>query len=135
MTENKSDPRAPHAPDTSKQHQAGTFLAKQGDDPQNTADADDNRNNLAQQPNPLEAVIRAWDFIKKPEHANAIMATFTIFIFLATGAYAVIATLQWCEMTKATDIANKSLIADTRAWISPTSVMTNSAGFRVFTGI
>ncbi len=42
--------------------------------------------------------MRAWEFIKKPEHANAVMAFFTILIFLATSAYAVIATLQWCAM-------------------------------------
>lgn len=42
--------------------------------------------------------MKVWEFIKKPEHANATMAVFTMLIFGATVAYTVIATFQWCSM-------------------------------------
>ena len=42
--------------------------------------------------------MRAWEFVKCPEHANAIMAIFTILIFVATVAYALIALAQWSAM-------------------------------------
>ena len=61
--------------------------------------------------------MRAWKQITK--HANAIMAIFTILIFVATSAYAVIATLQWLAMQNSNQISRDAFTSSTRAWISP----------------
>ena len=59
-----------------------------------------------------------WEFLNKPEHANALMAIFTVLIFFATVAYSVIALLQWTSMRESNKINRDSLVAVQRAFIS-----------------
>jgi hypothetical protein len=94
-----TDPSTNHEPDNLHQHNAGTFVGKQINAQKNPANAKDDIHNSNQQSSTPEAVMRVWEFIKKPEHANAIMAIFTILIFVATVAYALIALAQWSAMS------------------------------------
>jgi hypothetical protein len=45
---------------------------------------------------------RKWEFVVVPQHANALVAIFSVLLFLATTAYVFFAALQWNEMKKAT---------------------------------
>jgi hypothetical protein len=73
--------------------------------------------------------MKIWKFITTPEHANAIMAIFTILIFLATVAYAWISVLQWETAeagVKAARDANKLTLESVRARFSIDNQQLNS---------
>jgi hypothetical protein len=68
--------------------------------------------------------MRWWDFITEPKHANAIMAIFTMLIFVTGALYTVFAGLQWCANQKAADAAasaaktaKDTLVLDQRPWV------------------
>jgi hypothetical protein len=54
--------------------------------------------------------MRIWNFVKQPQNTNAVMAIFTVLIFLASAAYTVVALKQWSVM--------HDTLALERPWIS-----------------
>jgi len=62
---------------------------------QNSDDADSKHN-------PAEETVgwlrRKWEFVVVPKHANAIVAIFSVLLFVATSLYCVFAALQWNEL-------------------------------------
>jgi len=68
-----------------------------------------------------------WDFISKPEHANAIIAIFTAMIFLSSLAYTVFSAFQWCatkaganaarENANAARLNTEALMSSERPWV------------------
>jgi hypothetical protein len=65
------------------------------------------------EPNPAEVLMRWWEFITEPKHSNAIMAIFTMLIFLATVAYGVVAYFQLTSMNGQLDQMRDAR----RAWL------------------
>ncbi len=69
-------------------------------------------NNTNREPAPPEV----WADIKK--NPESVMAIFTMLIFAATAAYAVIATLQWCALLDSNKINRENVIAAQRPWLT-----------------
>ncbi len=88
--------------------------------------ANDKPNGALREPDPMEAILSWWDFIRKPEHANAIIAIFTILIFLTGAFYTVFAGLQWHANKEAAgaaqsaaETARDALERGERPWVGP----------------
>jgi hypothetical protein len=96
----------------------GTFIAERVETGQDSINTDTARENSSNEPSPIEVIMKAWDFFKKPEHINAIMAVFTALIFIATAAYAVIASCQWSAMRESNKINRESLESVQRAFVT-----------------
>jgi hypothetical protein len=116
-TQHSADPSSKRESQAFKQNYAGTFVARRQQTQDNPVKPDEDTTDSKSEPTPLEVIMKVWSFITEPKHANAIMAVFTALIFLATGAYAIIALLQWKTMGGQLDIAQKSLITTQRPWV------------------
>ena len=102
-----------------RQNDAGTFVAKRQPTQHNAVESGDGASNSDREPNPLEVAMKVWEFFREPKHANAIMAIFTILIFLATGAYAWVAIKQWSAMLDSNRITREAFETDRkRTWCS-----------------
>jgi hypothetical protein len=53
-------------------------------------------------------VRKAWEFITEPKHSNALLAIFTILIFISGVLYTVFAALQWSASRKSADAATSA---------------------------
>jgi len=121
-TKKTSDPSPGNANQTLKQHSDGTSVAKRIDTRKDSVDAEHDTGKSSKEPTPLRAHARVWEFITKPEHANAIMAIFTVLIFLATLGYAWVALKQWSAMKDSNRISRESLESVQRAFITPLNI-------------
>src|SRR6267143_6119466 len=111
MSENSPKDKQPNS---SHQHHAGpTETECQIDKPQ-SVQSNQNSQNSKRKPTPMEMIREWFDFIRDPGNASAIVAIFTVLIFLTGLAYTVFAALQWGEM-RSTIKATQQQIADTRA--------------------
>ena len=106
-------PAADHTSDSTAQHLAGSPSESQPSK-QYPVDASSETNQSGDEPDPF---IEMWEFIKKPEHASATMAIFTVFIFIATVAYAGIALAQWWAMKESNWINRDVFVRGSRPWI------------------
>jgi hypothetical protein len=112
------DPAANHTNKSPQKHNTSGGLTEGPPARTNSVETEGQPPNPANKPNPFEATMKLWAFIKKPEHANATMAIFTILIFLATGGYAVVALLQWNSMRESNQISRESLESVQRAIVA-----------------
>ncbi len=96
-TQHPDDPSSYRESQSFKQNYAGTFVAKTNHTQENAVDAPQKSEDANGEPIPVE-LKRIVKWIRDPINHNAIIATFTALIFVATSAYAVIATLQWWTM-------------------------------------
>lgn len=117
-TDDGSDPTADHANNTFQEHDPTTRVAEGPPAQPNPVDSERKPPESTKKPKPLEAIMKLWEFIKRPDHANAIMAVFTVFIFFGTVAYAVVALFQWCAMRQANKISRDSLESVQRAFVT-----------------
>jgi hypothetical protein len=94
---NSSDRSADQESKTFKQHYAGTFVAKRQmeqyhkpriESQQSSRDPDD----------PLEAMMKLWNFIKDPNHSGAVIAILTVVIALSNIGYDIVASCQLKSM-------------------------------------
>jgi hypothetical protein len=117
-TKHSADPSPKNESQSFKQNYAGTFVTKRQQTQNNPVEPDEDTADSKSEPTPLEVVMKVWDFITEPKHANAIMAVFTALIFLATGAYAIIALLQWGAMRDSNNINRENMESVQRALVS-----------------
>lgn len=54
---------------------------------------------------------RKWNSLIVPQHSNALIAVFSVLLFIGTVVYTVFAALQWSEMKKATEASEHSAMA------------------------
>ncbi len=59
---------------------------------------------------------RKWEFIIEPKHSNAVVAIFSVLLFIATASYTVFAALQWSVMTQSNGVAREGLESVQRAF-------------------
>ena len=78
------------------------------------AGTDDTRN----EKDPTQKMKVFWQFIIDPKHSSALMAIFTIFIFLTGAVYAAFAALQWAAMRTANKLTTDALKTSQRAYIT-----------------
>lgn len=80
----------------------------------------------SQRQNPMDVInktlARAWFFIIEPKHSNALVAVFTILIFVVGFCYSVVALLQWCAMRESNRINRASLESVQRAFVTFTRI-------------
>src|SRR5271166_3295169 len=112
---NRPDPRHGYQNQTHEEQFARRFSVEHVDAEEDTEGTDNPADDPQREPTPPEALMRAWEQIT--EHSNAVMAFFTILIFVATTAYAVIASLQWCVMRTQSSILQNQLEMSERPWI------------------
>jgi hypothetical protein len=93
---NRPDPTHGYQNQTFVEHFTANFDTQRVDAENNSENTNEPEHNPQREPTPPEALMRAWEHIT--EHANAIMAVFTILLFFSTTAYTVIAILQWNAM-------------------------------------
>ena len=91
-----------------QQHYAGTYVGKRINSQRGSTDSGIQPEHGGGEPSPVEVFTRIWAFVKKPEHANATMAIFTMLIFAATAGYTVVAYLQRNAMDEANE-TNKAV--------------------------
>ncbi len=108
-TPDSPEPPGNHQANTDNKREGGTIGPKGFPSEANPVHANSDTTKPTSKPNPSESFMRAWSFITKPEHANAIMAIFTVLIFIATSAYAVIALLQWSVMSSQLAVESREL--------------------------
>jgi hypothetical protein len=70
------------------------------------------------EPTPPEVIRMTWDFIRKPENANAIVAVFTALIFLTGLIYTIFAGLQWRAIRESNEINREALESVQRAYVT-----------------
>jgi hypothetical protein len=98
QTKNSSDPSPDQAPQTPKQHYAGTFVAKRQMEQHDPVESADNPAQASKEPAPLEVVMRWWKFIKDPQHSQAIIAILTLVIAGTGIGYDIVASKQLSVM-------------------------------------
>jgi hypothetical protein len=113
-TKDGEDPTSEQAPDTFRQHYAGTFVAKRYrayNAPMTQAHraADSER-----EPLPIE-MIRCLAWMRR--NHNAVTAMFTVGIFLATSIYTVFAIKQWLAMNESNAINRENVESVQRALV------------------
>jgi hypothetical protein len=98
-TKNSSDPSPDQTSHTFKQHYAGTFVGeRQIKQAQSINNTDDSAQSTKEPNNPLEKVMRLWNFIKDPNHSGAVIAILTLVIALSNAGYDVVASCQLKSM-------------------------------------
>jgi hypothetical protein len=120
-TKNSHEPAASQATDPLEKHTPRPSFAERQPPGNNPINPESKPRNSTQKPYPVEIAMTKWEFIKKPEHANAIMAIFTILIFFATVSSDVVSWLQWRAARDAVDAAhdaNKLTLESVRARLS-----------------
>jgi len=97
------------------------------------------KNANAQRPNPSETntkpksptprenrvdppVSRFWQFIIDQKHSNAIVAIFTVLIFVTGLLYTIFAALQWSAIRETNGIARDTFNAANRPYVGPNAV-------------
>lgn len=124
-----SDPTNEHQPETFKQDDAATFNTERKEAEHDSMGSEHEPTKedeqTDKQADPLEMVENRWarikhfwEFITKQEHANAIMAIFTVLIFVSGAVYSVFALLQWLAMRESNRINRESLESVQRAFVT-----------------
>lgn len=69
--------------------------------------------------NPADVSVHSkfWKFIIEPKHSNALIAIFTVLIFVAGALYTVFAALQWCAMRESNELNRGALTSVQRAFV------------------
>lgn len=106
---------------STKQSHPGTVLAKGDHEEKKAVQATEKSTNSEGEPSPMEPD-RVLEWIKNRDNHNAIIAGFTALIFLATFAYAVIASFQWSAMRESNEINRQSLVTVQRAFLTADTV-------------
>jgi hypothetical protein len=116
--EDSGNPAPRKEPDTFKQHYAGTNIAKRQVEQRDSVNAQNKAHDANKEPDPVEAIMSWWEFIREPKNANAIMAVCTLLIFITGAFYTVFAGLQWCANKQAADAATNAASTAKEALVS-----------------
>lgn len=138
----KTDPTHPptRSPRPFKQHYAGTFVGERQIKQAESIDNTDEHEESATKPDdPLEAVMRLWNFIKDPNHSGAVIAILTLVIAGSNIGYDIVASRQLksmnsqlTEMQQQTTLQRQQLVGTMAAVVQPDMNWTPVVGVNEF---
>jgi len=119
QTKSGPDPTSSKVSESPEHHRAtGTLSGERQPEQRDPINDADKPADTGREPEPAEIMMRIWEFIRKPEHSNAIMAVFTVVIAFSSIGYGIVAWCQWSAMKDSNKINRDSLTSVQRAFVT-----------------